>query len=352
MVIGIANNLFPPYGRGSGAEVIAAKQAAELRAAGHDVFIVSLSPQGISVPDSPNHFFLPSSYSGLGKKKPYSRLAWHLRELLCFPQKRALARILEERRPELFITHNLVGIGFGLPALLAEKGIRHEHVLHDIQLLHPSGLMYWGQEGIIDSLPARLYQTITRHAFRRCRTVISPSKWLLSVHESKGFFSQAEKIHRPNFSLARREPKPANKPFHFVFSGQLEKHKGLELLLSAWQRADLLPEEARLTIAGGGRLEDIAKEAAANLANVEYAGLLDRNGIDALLDSADAVVVPSLVYENSPTSLWEAAEHGCRGLASDIGGIPELSSHLELKLFPPGNADALIAALKSYTHDN
>jgi len=352
MRIGVANNLFPPFSRGSGAEVIAEMNASDLRAAGHDVFIISTRPRGKVAQDSPDHYFLDSAYSTLGQKPVIWRLVWHLGQLFFPWHIHKLNRILDERQPDLVITHNLMGIGFVLPRLLRVRGIRHEHVLHDIQLLHPSGLMYWGQEDLIKSFPAKIYQLVTRRAMASAAKVISPSRWLLSLHETRGFFAGQEKVVEPNFNLVRRETKPANRPIHFVFTGQLEKHKGLSLLLHAWQEAGLPSSVARLTIAGGGSLETEIQQAASNLDNLEYAGLLDRDGIEALLSAADVVVVPSLVYENSPTTLWEAALHGCRGLAANIGGIPELSPYLDLTLFTPGDRHALSSAMRKIAEIN
>lgn len=345
MRIGIANNLFPPFSRGSGAEVIAEMNASDLRAAGHDVFMVSTKPHKEEARDSSDHYFLDSAYFVLNKKPLPWRLAWHIGQLFFPWHLHKLNQILDERQPDLFITHNLMGIGFVLPRLLRVRGIRHEHVLHDIQLLHPSGLMYWGKEGLIKSLPAKIYQLTTRSVMMHAAKIISPSRWLLNIHQSCGFFTKQESAVEQNFNLIRKDTKLLNSPVRFVFTGQLEKHKGLSLLLNAWQEANLPASVARLTIAGGGTLEKDIRQAAADLDNLDYAGLLSRDGIENLLTNADVVVVPSLVYENSPTSLWEAAVYGCRGLAADIGGIPELSPYLDLTLFAPGDRHALARAI-------
>ncbi len=146
--------------------------------------------------------------------------------------------------------------------------------------------------------------------------------------------------------MQKQNPKTLNSPVNFIFTGQLEKHKGLGILLQAWKEAGLSATEAKLSIAGGGSLLNYVQEQAKSQSNLEYIGLLDRNGIEKLLCESDVVILPSLVYENSPTSLWEAAIHGLRALASDLGGVPELSPFLELKLFPPGDASALAASIK------
>lgn len=346
MVIGIANNLMSPYGRGSGAEVIAEKMAAEYRLAGHEVFIISTKPKNEQMPDSHDHYFLPSSFSKLSQWSPLRKLNWHLSQLLLPWHRQKLKQIISARKPDIFITHNLIGLGYCLPKILYQNNIRHEHVLHDIQLLHPSGLMYWGQEKIITSPLAKIYQRLTRRALAHATQIISPSQWLLTLHQKHNFFKLQTCAVKLNFTLQKKEPKTISSPLHFIFTGQLEKHKGLTILLEAWKEAGLSATEAKLSIAGSGSMLKYVQAQVKSQTNLEYVGFLDRPGIEQLLQRSDVVILPSLVYENSPTSLWEAAAHGLRALASDLGGIPELKPFLELKLFPPGDVGALAASIK------
>ncbi len=146
------------HGRGSGAEVIAEKMVAEYQAAGHEVFIISTKPKNEQMPDSNDHYYLSSSFSKLSQWSTLHKLGWHLGQLLIPWHCQKIKQILNTRKPDLFVTHNLIGLSFCLPKILHQQHIRHEHVLHDIQLLHPSGLMYWGRENIISSPLAKIYQ--------------------------------------------------------------------------------------------------------------------------------------------------------------------------------------------------
>lgn len=351
MIIGIANNLYPPYGRNSGAEIVAQKMADDLRLAGHEVFIITTKIPTAERPREKDIYYLNSSYEKLSSYNDLQKIIWHLGQLFYPWHHRQLKKIIKERKPNLVITHNLVGLGFYLPRLLAKHQIEHEHILHDIQLLHPSGLMYWGQEKIIDSLLARCYQIGTRWSLQNAKKIISPSQWLLTLHQKKGFFKKQKSEVRFNFQIQPQEKKTLNRPVAFAFIGQAEKHKGPAILLAAWREAGLIPEEASLTIAGKGSLSSWIEKESANYSNVTYLDNLDRADIKQLLNKTDVVVVPSLVYENSPTSLWEAASYGLRGLASDIGGIPELSPFLDLTLVPPGDSTALAEAFKKIVRE-
>ncbi len=67
---------------------------------------------------------------------------------------------------------------------------------------------------------------------------------------------------------------------------------------------------------------------------------------------SDAVILPSLCYENSPTVLYESFQSGVPVIASCIGGIPERVIDGENGLlFEPGSVDALVFALKRFVHE-
>jgi len=135
--------------------------------------------------------------------------------------------------------------------------LKHIHTLHDIQLLHPSGLMLFGKERIVDSIAAKIYQLICKELFSGVLVVVSPSKWLMNEHEKRGFFAKAEKIVLPNPFFADKTASVHNgektrKEFKMIYAGLIEEHKGILFLLRA---LDLLAGKIpalRLTVAGDG----------------------------------------------------------------------------------------------------
>jgi len=340
MRIAVINNLYPPYGRNSGAEIIASKMVADLKTAGHDVFVVTTSAEK-KLADTADIYFIRSSYEKLKDWPVWRKLIWHLGQLILPLHKKRFIKILSSQNVDLVITHNIIGLGFYLPRLLKKLNISHRHVLHDIQLLHPSGLMYFGQENIINSLLAHFYQFYTKQALSGATQIISPSQWLLQLHQEKGFFKKQTTIVRPNFKLNKQNPKKLKQPVHFLFSGQLEKHKGVHILIEAWKKLAISKEKAHLSIAGGGSLLKFVQKNSQELENINYAGYLSHGDMDKLIQEADVMILPSLVYENSPTSLWEAAKYGLQAIASDIGGIAELKEYLQLKLITPNDSEAL-----------
>lgn len=341
MKIGLANNLYPPYGRDSGAEIITKKMADEFIIQGHDVFIITSYPQKTSLPKEKNIYFLSSSYEYLNKYSLIKKLSWHFCQLIFPPHRKEIKQIIEEEKPDLFITHNLLGLSLALPKILKQYNITHHHVLHDIQLLHPSGLMYLGEEKKIKNILALFYQYFTKKAFKQTAKIISPSKWLLDLHKQQNFFNRSLQEVIPNFNLNKKKPKEKHSPLRFLFAGQIEKHKGIAILLSAWKMSGLTKDMAQLTIVGQGSLSDFITQESKKFDNVDYLGHVSRDKINKTIEEHDIVILPSLIYENSPTIIWEAAQHGLSAIASDIGGTPELKEYLDLILFQAGNINDL-----------
>jgi hypothetical protein len=142
--------------------------------------------------------YLPSFYHSLPRWPKPLRFFYHLLSLADFITAARIKKILKREKCEVVITNNLTGLGSLIAPAVKRSGAKHVHILHDIQLLHPSGLMYMGKENLIDSFPARAYQFFNRRFFRRCDRVISPSRWLLKLHKQRGFFYRAQSEVRLN----------------------------------------------------------------------------------------------------------------------------------------------------------
>jgi glycosyltransferase involved in cell wall biosynthesis len=363
MKIAIANNLYYPYNRG-GAETVVKKMLAELKAEGHEVFLLTTKPKKDKDPvnnqDSVNPelkiYYFPSDYLRLAEIPVYRRLFWHCGNIFYFKKTAAIKKVLRAEKPNLIITHNLMGLGFLLPCAIKKLNIRHEHYIHDIQLLYPSGLMMLGQEKIIDCYGAKFYQIFTRLFFSSVSKVISPSFWLLAQHQQRGFFKGVEteiktlvapsetKANEIKFKEAATK-KFANKT-NFLFVGQIEFHKGIILLIKAFKEALKIKPEIKLTIIGDGSLLDEAKKLSAGEPHIEFKGRLEGASVTEIMKNSDCLIIPSLCYENTPMTIYEAQAVGLPVLAANIGGIPEIINKNDC-LFRPGDITDLIKKISS-----
>lgn len=347
MKIGLCHNLYGELSRG-GAETAVSLMADELRQAGHEVFLITTKPAGYKISNADQSrnlypvYYLESEYRNLDKHGLIFRFGWQIGNIFSFKKYRQIKKLLISLQPDLVITHNLMGLGFLTPLALQRRKIRHEHFLHDLQLLHPSGLMIWGQEKKLQSLAAKIYRVLTWILFGSPAKIISPSKWLMSEHDRYGFFPASKKEIRP-FHWPKAEVRRAmrsDKETRFIFIGQIEKQKGVFLLIAAFLKNK--NENFRLTFAirGGGSDLAEAKQLARDDKRITFLGPLSFAETENIKMTSDYLVVPSLCYENSPTVVYGAQAIGLSVIASDIGGLPELLGPND-RLFRPGDIEDL-----------
>lgn len=129
------------------------------------------------------------------------------------------------------------------------------------------------------------------------------------------------------------------------FISRLEKSKGLEELISAYQMIKEKNNHLELIIAGTGSLEEKVKNISRRDASVKYLGHLS-SGITDLLHEIDIFVLPSY-QEGLPYSIIEACMAECAIVASNVGGIPELiTNNVSGILINPQSSDELSKALQ------
>lgn len=338
MKVCLINNLYPPFARG-GAERVVELMTAELKQQQHNVFIITTRPYFKKENLHSRVYYLPSWFPNLARLPVGLRLFWHLLDMFDLGSFFRVRAILKNEKPDLVITHNLKGISFLIPRLIFYLKIKHIHILHDIQLLHPSGLLFFGQENVLDSWPAKIYIHLNKILFKPVPTVISPSKWLLDEHQKRGFFKGAQTRVLSNpivLGDIKLQPKNKEQRFSFVFIGHLNKAKGINLLLKAyWILTKKKGLRVKLFIAGKGEEKKVIEKAAANDDNLVYLGYLTRERLNKFLVQADCLVVPSLCYENSPTVVYEAVTFGLPFIVSRLGGAAELAKEFGGLSFVP-----------------
>ncbi len=355
MNIAIINNLYEPWSRG-GAEKIAKLQYEGLSTQGHRVITISLRPYFSTINNTNEHYYLFSVFLVLNKIPKVGRLFWHFFDLFNIIQTIKILKILKKEKISTVITHNLTGLG-KISAYFIAKRYRHIHVLHDINLLHPSGLMYLQQEKILDSQSAKWYQNINKFFFTKTDVVISPSEWLLYLHIKYNFFSsikQKKVIANPVEKINFKEKKTSNNNINFIYVGHMAEHKGVGLLLKAWQTVlkNTKIDSCNISLQIIGRAEN--KKILRQLNDtpqLDYLGELSYKKLVRYYQNADCLIMPSLCYENSPSVIYEAATYGLLIIAANLGGAGELVNALGARVFQAGDyqnlVDEIIWAIKN-----
>lgn len=335
MKVCIINNLYEPYDRGGAEQVV--KNITEKLEKDHDIFLISTKPFWKKEKSEKKIYYIHSFYYCLEKVPKIFRLFWHVYKMFDVYSLLRVYFILRQEKPDLVLTHNLLGISFLLPFLFRFLGIKCVHTLHDIQLLHPSGLVLCGNEGSLNSFSAKFYQFFTSFLFSFAKIIVSPSEWLIGEHEKRYFFKNAKKVIMLN-PLNRDmviHKKKKNGVFRFIFLGQIEDHKGVFLLVDAFLR--IKNNKKELVIIGGGSKLKFLKDEYGQYENIKILGKIENKEAMDYLRESDCLLVPSLCYENSPTVIYESFFMGVPVVASDIGGNVELVKSYGGLLFRSGN---------------
>lgn len=345
MKICILSNLYPPFVRG-GAEIVAAMQAEALKASWQHVFVVSSRPKYIRLPQSNvpqidffsvtedvvndvsvfrfrpvNLYYYPDDYKFPG----FIRLFWHLWDTFNIFSYFTVKKILLEEKPDVVVSHNLMGLGFLLPKLIKKLKIKHVHVVHDLQLITPSGLIIKNHEQALTHRFFRWigYVWVMKKLFASPNVVISPSKFLLDAYNQRGFFPGSRKMVLPNpINSLQDIKKVPGDDFELLYLGQVNKAKGVIKLVKYFR--EISKKHIKLNIVGMGQDLDEAKKLAKGDKRIIFHGWLESQTLRPLLARMDILLVPSLCYENSPTVIYEALSIGLPVITADIGGAAEL----------------------------
>jgi glycosyltransferase involved in cell wall biosynthesis len=307
----------------------------------------------------------------------------------------AFAELLARFDPQVVHVNHLLGLSMGIPRLCAERGVPVVFTLHDYWLACLRSTLQQPDEQLCDG-PApdkcalccqaryarwpvwdgngTLRGAVTRQAKevlnalfdraygphwfkardRRVAEVVentglfvAPSRFLLETMVRAGF--PRSKMVYSDYGMAaelfpgRAERRREGGRLRFGYVGTISRHKGVHVLLKAFENFT----EAELHIYGS-RDDSVLAPFAAVLRqeNVRFHGRLLDEGKAEAFGAMDALIVPSVWYENSPLTIHEAYLAGVPVVTSNAGGMAELVpdgvSGIQFEL---GNADDLRGAL-------
>ena len=384
MKIGVIHSIYKPDVRG-GAEVAVDNIALGLKNQGDDVFVIcvgrknilsviasqptsagavnqshgfqedipkitheiALSSQQIETPRNDNNIrvyriksFNLFNFLDINSQPVFLRFFWHLLDMCNEVQTWRAYRILSREKPDIVFTHNLKGLGYHLPWLLKIMKIKNVQTIHDMQLIHPSGLL--AESGKIGFL-AGFYAGLNKILFKPVRSVVFPSDYIKSVYDQHGFFTKAEKIvlgnpilKMPTLPEGGQAATPSGADwgggrgeFQILFLGQVEAYKGIFDLLEAVRG---IKNNFVLNIVGDGSAMAEAKIRAQKAtadsafgAQIRFWGRLEQKELkDKIWPITDILINPSRVPESFGLVVAEALAHGVPVIATNIGALPEL----------------------------
>jgi phosphatidylinositol alpha-mannosyltransferase len=156
----------------------------------------------------------------------------------------------------------------------------------------------------------------------------------------------------PNGVLVPAEADPADRQHRILFAGRQEPRKGLHVMLRAWPEIHRRTG-ARLRVVGADPLAVrllLARERVPG-EGIDVLGFLEQDEFTRELTAAKALVAPSLGGESFGMVLTRAFACATPVVASDISGYRDVMTPATGVLVPPGDAQALAAAVVGLVDD-
>jgi glycosyltransferase involved in cell wall biosynthesis len=195
-----------------------------------------------------------------------------------------------------------------------------------------------------------------KEAIKFADIVVAPTRFLLEMFRKNGFDTSRFRLINfgINASLLKAPAKSPPGAFRFAFVGTLSHHKGCHVLIDAFR--GLPGERTELQVYGSeAQFPEYARSlrtAAEGDGRVKFLGTFPREEIGRVLAETDALVMPSLWYENSPLMLLFALKSRTPVVASDVGGLSEFIRDGENGfLFRTGDAESLRGVMKRLADD-
>ncbi|MEW9669199.1 glycosyltransferase family 4 protein [Ammoniphilus sp. 3BR4] len=138
----------------------------------------------------------------------------------------------------------------------------------------------------------------------------------------------------------------------FCYAGGLKNHKGVHLLIDAFLKLKF--KNVQLKIFGSG-CESYLKKLKSKSGDdprIEFCGIFEEQHVGEVLSGVDAVILPSLWYENYPLILHEAVACRLPVICSDAGGMSEkIKDGWNGFTFPVGDKKKLRSIIEKVTRD-
>ncbi len=173
---------------------------------------------------------------------------------------------------------------------------------------------------------------------------ISPSNTLKNYMIKNGF--RNVKFVKYPLDIKERKEKIKRRKNLFVYIGGLYEHKGIYLLLNAFNEVAKRIPSVKLEIIGTGPELNNIKKLVAKYglnSNVSFLGKVDNRELYKYYKQVSAVIVPSIWMENYPHVVMESLHFNTPVIGSNIGGIKEqITNKKKGVLFERNNKNDLV----------
>lgn len=326
-----------------GAELYMHRLMAAQTAAGHEVHaLATRDPKNLPSVDAARFVTRSELDRSEGPKEDVMKA---MRFLWNREAREAMERAIAELRPDVIHLHNIYHhLSSSILSPIRRANIPCVQTLHDYKLACPNYRMFTEgaacerckggkyleavkhrclATGFLPNVLAALEMGMTkaRQSYERTvRVFLCPSRFLLEKMQDWGE-PPGKLRYLPNPVEMSKEPALRGGGY-LLYAGRLAVEKGLESFVEAALQIPELP----VKIAGRGpeaeRLASLVRSRGAS--HIEFIGFQSPEALAQVRMRAEALVLPSIWYENASLSILEAMADGLPCLVSRIGGNPEL----------------------------
>ncbi|RAP52609.1 MAG: hypothetical protein BZ138_02925 [Methanosphaera sp. rholeuAM270] len=350
MKICFMSNLYPPNILG-GAEIVVEKMANAMTERGHEVIVITTSPDdsqhilernNIKVYQLNTTRLYPTykQTEPQGLKKPF----WHIFDLWNGNTLKSIERILIDEEVDIVHVNNFKGLSLSCFKAGKNLNIPVVYESHDFSLICPRANLIRGNNTLCQkrNIICNEYVNVQRRLLNsNVDVLISPSQFMIDKFNENNFFNNVHCVKIPlGVEYTPMKTEKSYDTIDITYIGTLGKHKGVDTLIHAFKKID--DENVALHIIGKGNDEDEFKELAEDDSRIFFHGFVDNKNILRYYEMTNMLVVPSICYDNSPLVIYESFSTSTPVIGSDIGGIPELiKDDYNGYLFEAGNCDSL-----------
>jgi glycosyltransferase involved in cell wall biosynthesis len=149
---------------------------------------------------------------------------------------------------------------------------------------------------------------------------------------------------------------PANGTLRIGYLGQVAPHKGVHLLIRAFQQLSPSAKSPELHVHGEEtRFPEYSKrlkQLAGDNPRIRFWGRYENREVEAILSGLDVVVVPSTFFETRPVVIMEAFAAGVPVMASRLPNMQyQVRDEVDGLLFEPGDVNDLARQLQRLADD-
>lgn len=210
-----------------------------------------------------------------------------------------------------------------------------------------------------------LREQIFQKSLKKAAALISPSQFLANrVIDWSNQLLNVQIIENPRSRSAYQSPIQRRKwtpgaPLVVGYFGQINPFKGVDVLLEAVTSLIRSNVDIRVRLFGANlEVQDesfrmkIERSISMLGDNIEFFGPYQNSAVLRLMGDCDAIVIPSIWWENSPVVIQEAKDANVPIIGSRHGGIEEkIADYPQGYMFEGGSAVALSATLRKVLAD-